>query len=241
MTRLLALVLVALLGVPAVAPAKAKRPAKRCEVVVFTKQGKTVRRCRQAPKPRPRPKPAPRPAGPKVVVVPAPAAPAAVPAAPAAAPAVVSGPGVPAAERTAPVTTPVAAPSPAASGPAPGPPPDGAVLPSAPLPAPVVCPNDSPWLVARAFDSGNGAFRMRIDDDCVRPGRLTVQLVNADLTEHNLWVRDVAGTVAPRAVLPSVDAETTEQTTLQLPAGTWRFYCSLRGHEAMQDDVTATG
>jgi hypothetical protein len=235
MRRLLALVLVAVLGVPAAAPAAgaAKRTPKRCEVVVFKKQGKTVRRCRKAPVPRtttPRPRPTPAPG--RVVVVPAPP----VPPAAVTAPAALAPPAADAAPATGPA--PAAAPSAAPAG---GLAPVARTEPAAPLPSPVLCPNDSPWVVARAFDSGNGAFRLRIEDDCVRAGRLTVQLVNDDLTEHNLWIRDVAGTVAPRAVLPLVEAETTGQTTLQLPPGTWRFSCNLRGHEAMQDDVTATG
>jgi len=234
--RLLVAVLAAtlLVAVPAADAAPRTEP-KKCKVVVFTAKGKTVRRCRKTVVRRPVIR---RPVVKAPVVAPAPPAPVVAPlpvAAPAWAPAPVVASAAPA---PAPVPAPVATEPPT---PAPAPAPAPAPVPAPGPPTAPACANDNPWLVATAFDAGNGAFRLRIEDECVRAGRLIVQLVNADLSVHNLYVRDAAGTTAPTALLPKVAAETTAQTTYALPAGTWRFSCALRGHEAMQDVVTATG
>lgn len=124
--------------------------------------------------------------------------------------------------------------------------PVGEQPPAAPSP---VCPDDSPWLGAFAREDVKVGFRIDLSRTCIRAGRVIVRYLNTDSTVHNLWVREEGSGAAPRKVLGGVTPQSQDSVnvppgqqdgSVDLTPGTWRFYCSLPGHEVMARDITVT-
>jgi plastocyanin len=63
-------------------------------------------------------------------------------------------------------------------------------------------------------------------------GQVVVELVNGGQDEHNLHIRP-AGGGPDLGALPSLRAGGHLDATFSLPAGTYTFYCSMPGHEAL--------
>ena len=211
MRRLVAALAAAALLLAPVAGAEAKPPAKRAQVVCFTKtvwvkgrtagqRGRLVRkrvcRPRRAAAPARRFEPAVPTPGPEVAALPD-VAPLPLPAVPA----------------TAVAAAPSAAPS------------------------VVVCADASPWVGATAEDVA-GVFRYRLSRTCVRAGTVWFDVRNNDLQEHDLWV--ASPTATPREVVGLVDPAQTDQGSAALTAGEWTLYCAVPGHGAMARALTVT-
>lgn len=241
MRRLVLLLVAALLCALAVAPASDAAAAKKKRVCVVkvvkkaTKTRKAVRKkvCRAAKK-----KPAAATKKPASTRTPA-LAPRPWIDAP------VSGPA----------PAPAAPASPASGSPAPSAPSAPSGLPPADVPvtpvaepATPVCEDDSMWLGAFAREDVANGFRIDLSRTCIRAGRAIVRYLNTDQTTHNLYVRGIAPSAAPRKVVGAVlpKSQDTGETpgqqdgTVDLTAGEWRFYCAIPGHEVMTRDITVT-
>jgi plastocyanin len=118
-----------------------------------------------------------------------------------------------------------------------------------PSATPPVCADDSPWLGAFAREDVSVGFRIDLSRTCIRAGRVLVRYLNTDSVTHNLWAREEGSSAAPRKVLGAVtpkqqdggsDTPGQQDGSVDLTPGTWRFYCSIPGHEVMARDITVT-
>ena len=63
--------------------------------------------------------------------------------------------------------------------------------------------------------------------DEVTPGEVTVELVNEGSVQHNVVIEELDDTLVVEA-----PGGATETGTVNLPAGTYTYYCSVPGHRA---------
>ena len=125
----------------------------------------------------------------------------------------------------------VAAPDPVVPG-QPAPPTGVAPSPPSPTdPAPVAS-----TIGAEAYDFTS--FVLRLTKTSVPAGNLTIYFRNYDVSDHNLWIDPPSGAGAPTQISPAVGEGGGATKTVAVTPGTWRFYCSLLGHEAMTQDLT---
>ncbi len=104
--------------------------------------------------------------------------------------------------------------------------------PGTPEPAPPVAST----VGAEAHDFGS--FVLRLTKTSVPAGTLTIYFRNYDVSDHNLWIAAPASSAAPPVLVSGAVGEGGGATkTVAVTAGTWRFYCSLDGHEAMTRDL----
>jgi hypothetical protein len=66
-----------------------------------------------------------------------------------------------------------------------------------------------------------------------------VQYRNVDLQPHNLYAEGVSPAAPRRAVVADLESESSTDGAVDLAPGTWRLLCTIPGHEAMQQTVTA--
>ena len=89
---------------------------------------------------------------------------------------------------------------------------------------------------AEAYDFGS--FVLRLTKTSVPAGNLTIYFRNYDVSDHNLWVQRPRPSGVPTQISEAVGEGGGATKTVAVTAGTWRFYCSLHGHESMTRDLT---
>ena len=89
---------------------------------------------------------------------------------------------------------------------------------------------------AEAYDFGS--FSLRLTKPSVPAGTLTIYFRNYDVSDHNLWVQPPPAVGAPTQISEAVGEGGGTTKTVAVTPGTWRFYCSLLGHESMTRDLT---
>jgi plastocyanin len=82
-------------------------------------------------------------------------------------------------------------------------------------------------------------FSFTLSHGSAPAGRIVLELVNDGEDEHNLHIRPAAGGPDVGA-LPTLQAGHHEDQEFNLPAGTYTFYCSMPGHEALGMKATFT-
>jgi plastocyanin len=141
-------------------------------------------------------------------------------------------PSGPAAPRSTNAATPASPRAPASSTPAPG-------LPSTPpgeVPPPGVAPNPvGPGHVQVSAKE----FSFTLSRPSVAGGPLVIELVNAGQDEHDLHIRPAAGG-ADVGAFSIVQPGHHTDIEFNLPPGSYTFYCSMPGHEALGMKATFT-
>jgi len=143
--------------------------------------------------------------------------------------------------KAKPKAAPVVAPPPLAGPTAPlsTPAPAAPQAPAAAAPAPFVCESASMWLGATAEDPTGTGARLTLSRQCVRAGRVLVQLRNTDSQDHNLWAESPAG-VRTEVVGDLAGLGPAADGAVDVTPGAWRFYCDIWGHESMTRTLTVT-
>jgi plastocyanin len=113
-----------------------------------------------------------------------------------------------------PPATPIASPPPAAPAPVPGP-----------------TPEPEANRVGVAADDQGGAFGFTLTRPQVRAGKVTVELDNGGEDPHNLNLQRQGSEEEPVLSLANTLPSEQRAATFELPAGTYRLWCSLPEHD----------
>jgi plastocyanin len=108
-------------------------------------------------------------------------------------------------------------------------PPVATPAPLAPVPAPPPAPEPEPEANRLAVKAAE--YFYVLSRPSVRAGEVTIELNNRGEDPHNLNLREESGEGTPYE-LPETDSLQRSVASFELPAGSYRLWCSLPEHEA---------
>jgi plastocyanin len=118
-----------------------------------------------------------------------------------------------------------------------------ALTPASPTPPPTAAPEtpseQAPPAGPAHVQVSAKEFNFTLSRAAAPAGHIDIELVDAGEDEHNLHIRPAAGGPDVGA-LPTLQAGHHEDLEFNLPAGTYTFYCSMPGHEALGMKATFT-
>jgi plastocyanin len=87
--------------------------------------------------------------------------------------------------------------------------------------------------VYHALSVASREFSLTLSRQLLTPGTETIQLNNRGEDPHNLVIAPENGSGGPIATYPDVASRETHTEQVVLPAGRYKLWCSLPGHEAL--------
>jgi hypothetical protein len=91
----------------------------------------------------------------------------------------------------------------------------------------------APAPVYHTLSVASKEFSLTLSRQLLTPGSETVQLNNRGEDPHNLVISPEDGSSGPLATYPDVASLDSHTQQVELPAGRYKLWCSLPGHEAL--------